>query len=181
VRQNAVLNILGHILDRIVNGMFAFAGFLLLFAMIIISIGVASRYLLDRPIGWAIEIVEYSLLYIAFLTAPLVLKRGAHVRMDLIFSRLSPSVQSVLELVTSCVSTIVCLILFWFGLRVTRELFRTGYTTPTVLEVPKFLVIGIIFIGFGVLFVLFLVRTYNLFESRKASGREKEGSDKQRH
>jgi TRAP-type C4-dicarboxylate transport system permease small subunit len=164
-----------NILDQTINVMFGFAGVLLLLAMIIISVGVASRYLLGRPIGWAIEIVEYSLLYIAFLTAPLVLRRGGHVRMDLIFNRLSPRLQSTLNLITSTLSTIVCFILFWFGARVTGDLFRTGYTTPTVLEVPKFVVIGIIFIGFGILFVLFLIRTYNLLSNWKAprSGKER--------
>jgi TRAP-type C4-dicarboxylate transport system permease small subunit len=164
-----------NILDQTINVMFGFAGVLLLLAMIIISVGVASRYLLGRPIGWAIEIVEYSLLYIAFLTAPLVLRRGAHVRMDLIFNRLSPRLQSTLNLITSTLSTIVCFILFWFGARVTGDLFRTGYTTPTVLEVPKFVVIGIIFIGFGILFVLFSIRTYNLLSNWKVprSGKER--------
>jgi TRAP-type C4-dicarboxylate transport system permease small subunit len=157
-------------LDRILSAMFAFAGILLLFAMIIISVGVASRYLFDRPIGWAIEVVEYSLLYIAFLTAPLVLRKGAHVRMDLIFSRLGPRLQKILDLITSTLSTIVCFILFWFGVRVTWDLFRTGYTTPTVLEVPKFMVIAIIFVGFGILFILFLIRTYNIFSNWKAPG-----------
>jgi TRAP-type C4-dicarboxylate transport system permease small subunit len=175
VRQEVLWSTLRTILDRTLNAMFVFAGVLLLFAMVIISIGVASRYLFDRPIGWAIEIVEYSLLYIAFLTAPLVLKRGAHVRMDLIFSRLSPGLQSTLNLITSSVSTIVCFILFWFGVRVTRDLYRTGYTTPTVLEIPKFIVIAIICIGFGVLFLLFLIRTYNLLSSSKVSRSEKEG------
>jgi TRAP-type C4-dicarboxylate transport system permease small subunit len=165
-----------NILDRTINVMFGFAGVLLLLAMIIISVGVASRYLLGRPIGWAIEIVEYSLLYIAFLTAPLVLKKGAHVRMDLIFNRLNPRLQSTLNLITSTLSTIVCFILFWFGMRVTRDLLRTGYTTPTILEAPKFIVIGIIFIGFGILFILFLIRTHNLLSNWKAPRSGKEGS-----
>ena len=168
-----ILETIRNILDRATTVMFVFAGALLLFAMLIISIGVASRYLLGRPIGWAIETVEYSLVYIAFLTAPFVLKKGAHVRMDLIFNRLSPGFQYTLNLITSIVSTIVCLILFWFGGRVTAELFRTGYTTPTLLEIPKFIVVAIIFVGFGLLFLLFLIRTYDSFS--KASRSEKKG------
>ena len=159
---------LSNILDRTINVMFILAGILLLFAMLIISIGVASRYLFDRPIGWAIEIVEYSLVYIAFFTAPMVLKRGAHVRMDLIFNRLGPRLQSTLNLITSSISTIICFILFWFGVRVANELFQTHYTTPTVLEVPKFIIIVSVFIGFAVLFLQFMIRTYNLLSSRRA-------------
>jgi C4-dicarboxylate transporter DctQ subunit len=166
---------LSNILDRTINVMFILAGILLLFAMLIISIGVASRYLFDRPLGWAIEIVEYSLVYIAFFTAPMVLKRGAHVKMDLIFNRLSPRLQSTLNLITSSISTIVCFILFGFGVRVANELFRTHYTTPTILEVPKFIIIVGIFIGFAVLFLQFLIRTYNLLFIWKASRFEKEG------
>jgi TRAP-type C4-dicarboxylate transport system permease small subunit len=169
-----IVRILRNIFDRTMNLMYVFAGILLIYCMLSISIGVASRYLFDRPLGWVIEIVEYSLLYIAFLVAPLVLKREAHIRMDLVFDRLGPRVQFVLSIITSSISTIICFILFWFGVRVTRELFRTHYTTPTILEIPKFIVVAIIFIGSAVLFLQFLIRTFGILSSRKASQSEKE-------
>jgi TRAP-type C4-dicarboxylate transport system permease small subunit len=155
--------------------MFIFAGILLIFSMLIISIGVASRYLFNRPMAWVIEIVEFSLLYIGFLVAPWVLKKGGHVKMDLVFDMLSPKIQSVLDIITSSISTIICLILSWFGFKVTWELFRTGYTTPTVLELPKFLFTAIIFIGSGILFLQFLIRTLSLLSREGVSIGEKEG------
>ena len=164
-----------NIYDHTLHVMFIFAGILLIFSMLIISIGVTSRYLFNRPMAWVIEVVEFSLVYIGFLVAPWVLKKGGHVKMDLVFDALSPKIQSVLNIITSSISTIICFILAWFGFRVTWELFQTGYTTPTVLELPKFIFTAIIFIGSAVLFLQFLIRTLDILSTKGLPIGEKEG------
>ena len=60
--------------DRIIVLMSIVAGILLVFAMLIISGAVFSRYFLNRPIGWVIEISEYIILFITFLVAAWLLK-----------------------------------------------------------------------------------------------------------
>ena len=148
------------ILNRTLNLMVIFAGVLLIFSMLSISAAVASRYLFNSPMGWVTEISEYILVYITFLVAAWVLKQEGHVKMDLVFNRLSPRTQSMLNTITSGISAIVCFILFWYGVRVTWELFKTRYFTPTILELPKFVIVAIIFIGSLLLCLQFLNRTF---------------------
>jgi len=155
-----IIRKLNNIFNRTIDLLAIFAGILLIFSMLIICIAIASRYLVGRPMGWVIEITEYSLLYITFLVAAWVLKREGHVKMDLVFSRLSPRTQVLFNMITSGIGAIICFILFWYGVRVTWELYQTRYFTPTILELPKFVIVAIIFIGSLLLCLQFLNRTF---------------------
>lgn len=163
--------------DRIIVLMTTVAGILLVFAMLIISGAVASRYFLGRPIGWVIEISEYIILFVTFLVAAWVLKQEGHVKMDIVLNQLNPRTQSMINVITSGISAIVCFILTWYGAKVTWELFQTGYFTPTLLELPKFIIIAIIFIGSFLLFIQFLRRTHNNWGSWRASRGKERGSE----
>ena len=158
-----------HVFDRIINLMAIIAGILLICAMLMISGAVASRYFLGRPIGWVIEITEYIILYVTFLVAAWVLKKEGHVKMDIVLNRLPPGAQSLLNVITSAISTIVCFIIVWYGAKVTWELYQTNYFTPTLLELPKFIIIGIIPLGSLLLFIQFVRRTYNYWRNWRAS------------
>lgn len=162
--------------DRIINFMAVLAGILLLFSILSITLEVTLRYFLDRPIGWVIEISEYTLLYITFLVAAWVLKKEGHVRMDVVLNWLNPKIQSVMNMITSGISAIVCFILTWYGIKVTWELFETGYFTPTILELPKFIIIAIIFIGSVLLLIQFLRRTYGYLSIWRACRDKERGS-----
>ena len=155
-----IIRKLNNIFNRTIDLLAIFAGILLIFSMLIICIAIASRYLVGRPMGWVIEITEYSLLYITFLVAAWVLKREGHVKMDLVFSRLSPRTQVLFNMITSGIGAVICFILFWYGVRVTWELYQTRYFTPTILELPKFVIVAIIFIGSLLLCLQFLNRTF---------------------
>lgn len=160
---------LANFFDRIIDLMTVVAGILLICALLMVSGAIASRYFLGRPIGWVVEITEYIILYIAFLVAAWVLKKEEHVKMDMVLNQLNRRAQSLLNVITSAISTIVCFIIIWFGTKVARELYQTGYFTPTLLELPKFLIIGIIPLGSVLLFIQFVRRTYNYWKSWRAS------------
>jgi C4-dicarboxylate transporter DctQ subunit len=171
----SLLRRLSNFFDRFLVVMAVLAGILLIFSLLSINMEVASRYFLGRPMGWVTEISEYSLLYITFLAAAWVLKREGHVRMDIVLNYLSPRTQIMLDVFTSVISAIVCFILSWFGIKVTYELFQTAYFTPTVLELPKFIIVAIIFIGSILLLIQFLRRTSGHLSSWRAL-RDKEQS-----
>jgi TRAP-type C4-dicarboxylate transport system permease small subunit len=142
------------IFDRTLEAMAILAGILLAFAVLSVSVAVATRYFLGYPIGWVIEISTYILLYITFLVAAWVLREEGHVAVDILLLRLKPRTQSLLNT--------------WYGLRVTWDLFQTNYFTPTDLELPKWIINIIIFIGSLFLSIQFLRRTYGYLGSWRA-------------
>ncbi len=55
-----------------------------------ICIAVVFRYLLDRPLQWSDEMIGYLLVAAVMLGAAEALRRGDHIAIDLVTSRLSP-------------------------------------------------------------------------------------------
>jgi TRAP-type C4-dicarboxylate transport system permease small subunit len=151
-------------LNRIYNSIIGLgallAGLLLIFLMLSVTLDVALRYFFGHPTSWVVEIAGYSLLFIPFLVAAWVLKRDGHVTMDLLLQRLGPKTQALFNAITSFVSALICLIITWHGIRVTLYFFKLGYKTPTVLMLPKSIIISIIFIGSFFLSIQFLVKAY---------------------
>jgi C4-dicarboxylate transporter DctQ subunit len=145
--------------DHILNFLAILAGILLVCSTLIVGLGIFSRYFLTRPLPWVTELCEYMILYIAFLVAAWVLRQEGHVKMDIVLNKLRPKAQYVLNIITSIICAIASLILTWFGIKVTCELYATKAFTYTVLELPKFIIASVIFIGSLLLFFQFVRRT----------------------
>lgn len=135
----------------------------LVFLMIAVALEVVLRASVNVAVSWVPEISEYSLLFITFLGGAWVLKKDRHVIIDMVPNQLSPRAQLTLNGVTSLLCTLICPILAWYGGRVTLEAYELGYYYSTPLETPKFIVLGIIPIGFALLFIQFIRRTHGFY------------------
>ena len=142
--------------DKILNLMAIAAGGLLAFSLISVSVAVASRYFFNYPIGWVIEISSYILLYVTFLAAAWVLREGGHVTIDVVINRLQSKTQSLINFITSIINAAVCVILTYSAGKVTLDLYKTNYFTPTELELPKWIINIIIVVGSLSLFIQFI-------------------------
>lgn len=160
---------LASLFDRTLDVMAACAGILLILIMIFVSVDVAARYFFNRPTGWVTEIGSYVLLYVTFMVAAWVLRGEGHVAMDSITNFFGPKTQSLIQMVTSTVSALVCLVLAWLGAKVSWDLFQTGYFTPTMLELPKWFLTAIIFIGSFLLCIQFIRRAFASLKKWRAS------------
>ena len=163
-----IVSKLTSIFDRTLNIMLIISAILVIVTAIIVNVGIFTRTFLNLPIAWVPEISGYILLYITFLVAAWVLKEEGHVKMDMVLGYLKPKTQSMMNVVTSAISAIVSAILAWYGMKVTVDLFQSGYFTPTILELPKFIFTISIFIGSLLLFIQFIRRTLNNLENWKA-------------
>lgn len=159
------------IYDRVIDGAAFLTGILLIFLMLSVGLEVALRYFLGRPTSWVVEIAGYILLYIPFLVAAWVLRREGHVKMDLVLTRLRPKTQSLVNTITSFIGTIICFVLALSGLK--TSLYFRGYQTPTILMLPKSLIIAIIFVGSFLLFIQFIRRTCGFLRRWKTPEEEK--------
>jgi len=162
----------GSIFDRVIYGMACLSGGLIIFAMFIVCADVVFRYLLNRPIVWATEITEYTLLYIVFLGTAWVLKREAHVKMDLIVKYLPPGIQNRVDIATSILGAMVCFVITWVGADVTWSYFQRSIPSVQILRTPLFIIFAIIPIGSFFLFVQFLRKTCAHFQTRNRTSRD---------
>jgi TRAP-type C4-dicarboxylate transport system permease small subunit len=147
-------------------GLLAFLGaILVVFVMLLVAAHAGMRYFLGRPIPGVIEISEYALLYITFLVAAWVLRREGHVKMDLVLNQLEPRTQILLNIITSIISAIICLVIAWYGTIVTWDHFQVGFYYSTPLRTPAFIIVAIVPIGSFLLFIQFLNRTRGYLDS----------------
>lgn len=158
---------LSNIFDRI-NDFFALLAVIILATIALaITLEIIQRAIWGRTTAGLIELSGFGILYITFLGAAWVLRREGHVRMDILVERLPRRAQAVLNIITSLIGATACGLITFYGIKVTRFFFETGYTLTTLLEPQKWPFIIIIPIGSFLLFIQFLRRTWGFFRDWK--------------
>ena len=154
------------ILDWVID-VSAFAGaVIVLYVAGTIGLNVLMRYVFSSPLVWALPTTEFSLLYLTFLAAPVVLRREGHVRMSAITEQLGESPRLWLYVVGSFISSVVCGILTWQTFEKTFEEVQSGAVLLSGIEVPRALVTWVIPYGFTLLGLQFLRMGITAFRTR---------------
>ena len=159
-----VLARVSHFFDRLINLLAILSAILITLMVLFICFEVVTRPVVTRPMLWTIEISEYLLVYITFLATAWVLKEEGHVTMDLILTRLKPKARCTMNVITSLIGAIICLICLWYGTKVTIEYYQTGYFLSKIIDFPFFIVAAIFPVGNFLLFIQFLRRAYRYVE-----------------
>ena len=157
------------IFDRSVTLLAVIAAVLIIFILLATLAEVGSRYFLGYSIVGMVEITEFTLLFITFLGTTWLLKEEGHVKMDLVLARLKPRTQAVVNIITSIIGVIICLVVFWYGARLSWDYFQRGFFRAGLLELPEVFIVAIIPIGSFLLSIQFLRRTYGFLGKWRAS------------
>ncbi len=155
----------GLFLNKFIDNLLAFmafiAGCLLLFVTFSISYSIFSRAVgLASPV-WIVQFNEYALLWITFLGTAWVLARDKHVSIDLLTRRFSQRKKSCFRLFHGILGTIVCLVFLWYGFWTTLGQFQRGVIDVQAVDVPKYLILIIIPLGFLFLVIQFMRQFFN--------------------
>jgi C4-dicarboxylate transporter, DctQ subunit len=149
------------LIDKWLNFMAFIAGFLLLFVTFSISYTIFSRAMGFFAPVWIVQFNEYALLWITFLGTAWVLARGKHVSIDLLTGRFSQGKRYWFELFHGLLGTLICTVFLWYGFWVTLEQYQRGVIDVQAVDVPKYLILMIIPIGFFSLIIQFLRQFFN--------------------
>ena len=144
------------VFDRIIDVFVVITGITIIGLVIVVTVETLRRYFFDLTMLGIVEITEYSLVWMVFLTTAWVLRRDGHIRMDLILDRLSAKNVNRLDFVTSILGAIICLIMTYYGAKVSWNYFRDGILEMHVLHIPRSFLFSVIPLGFGMLFIQFL-------------------------
>ena len=155
------------ILDNTVDYLAYFSGALIIFIMIIVSAEVIGRKLLGTTIVWALEVSEHSILFVTFMSAAWVLKRDAHVKVDILLTRLSTIKQRLLNMATSILGAILCFSMSYWAALKSWDLFQRNVRfLDFIVPAPVAPFTAIICVGYLLLAVMFLSRAYQYWRSR---------------
>lgn len=119
---------------------------------------VVARYIFRSPTEWSLELTTYALVWCGFFGAADALKRGRHVRVDLLLERLPHSVQRGLGLCTDLLALAFCLLLLREGSRFVYQSYITEAASVSPLRVPLFIPELAVPAGGTLLALRFLVR-----------------------
>jgi TRAP-type C4-dicarboxylate transport system permease small subunit len=155
------------IIDMIMDGFAFLAGILLLLVTFFVSYSVVIRYIHLKPPIWILQYTEYALLWITFLGAAWLLRKGGHIRIDTVITRLGPKTQSIIEVIIAVLGFVVCIIIVWFGTEKTLEFYQRGILDVKAVIVPLYPLFLIIPLGGLLLLLQFGRNIYNRMKDLK--------------
>jgi TRAP-type transport system small permease protein len=147
----------------------AVAAALILLAMVaIVTADVALRSTSGGGIAWANEISEYALYIMTLLTAPWLLRRGQHVRLDLLLTLVPPRIAWLMEAAGDVLGFAVSVVLVRYGLAMTMDSWRLGAITIKNLVFPEWWLLALLPATFALLAVEFVFRFDRLLKGERA-------------
>lgn len=104
------------------------------------------------------EIIEYLFFAGVFLSAPWVLRIGAHVRVDLVISNLPPKVARALDRLLDLLGLSICLVLLWFGTVNLKFAYLFNSLQMKYYHVPEWWLLSVFVVSLSLLVLEFACR-----------------------
>ena len=127
--------------------------YLMILVVLIVLYEVSMRYLFQRPTVWASEAMVFTCGIVYVLGAAWTLQNNRHVKIDMVWEKLSPRMRRIVDSCTFCFFALYMLLMLWEGSRFALESLQITETTGTPWDPPVY-PIKIAFVA-G-LFMLFL-------------------------
>jgi C4-dicarboxylate transporter DctM subunit len=166
----------GSFYDRIIVGSGLLGGGLIVLNGLFVTYEVLMRYLFNSPTVWVMEISIYVTLASTFLSLAYALRQKAHVKVDFITNYLSGRTLILLEIFTSLLAILFCLILGWEGVKMAFTAYQNWEVSPSVLRVPVFIPQIFIPLGTILLTLEFIRLLIHLFKELPTAQKPGEGS-----
>ena len=126
---------------RLLSGL-ALLGCAVLFGMmLVICVDVLLRNVRLIPgvysVPWANEVTEYALYLITLLTAPWLLRRGQHIRVDVVLRVIPPRIAWYCEWLCDAAALVVCLLIAWAAWKATLSSLKINAMVIKTLSIPE--------------------------------------------
>jgi TRAP-type C4-dicarboxylate transport system permease small subunit len=161
------MNRLSTLFGRLFDALAAIAALILLAMVVIVTADVLLRNITNGGISWANEVTEYALYMITLLTAPWLLRRGQHVRLDIILTVVPARVAWLMEAVGDGLGFLVSVVLVRYGAGMTYDSARLGAITIKNLVFPEWWLLAPLPIAFALLAIEFVFRFQRLMAGER--------------
>ena len=143
---------------KLLDALAIVAALTLLAMVVLVSADIVLRNLTRTGFPWANEISEYSLYVMTLLTAPWLLRRGQHVRIDLVLTLVSARAAFVMEAVADTLGFAVCLVMMRYSIKIVIDSAALGSITIKNLVFPEWWLLAPLPICFALLAAEFVFR-----------------------
>jgi len=119
-------------------------------------------------LAWSNEISEAMLYLVTMLTAPWLLRRGQHIRVDILLRMVPKRVGWVFEWVTDTVGLACCLVIAFYGARAALASYKAGSMSIKTLITPEWWLLSVLPVAFLALSLEMLFRMRRLALAERA-------------
>jgi len=119
------------LIDRIIDGIMAG---ILAASVVIAFVAVIFRYVLNSALSWSFEVSLILLTYLTFIGSYAALRRGAHLKVDVIANMLGPVPRLIVFVLAQVVILGVSVVMVIWG---TEQALKFTSQTTTILEMPR--------------------------------------------
>lgn len=156
---------------RLLAGL-ALAGCGVLFLMmLVICVDVLLRNVRIVPgmlgVPWANEVTEYALYLITMLTAPWLLRRGLHIRVDVLLRAIPRRLAWYCEWLVDAIALVCCVTIAFYGVKAVLSSHAIGGMVIKVLSVPEWWLLAALPATFALLAIEVLFRMQRLFAGER--------------
>ena len=147
---------------KLLNALAVVAALTLLAMVVMVTADIVLRNLTRSGFPWANEVSEYALYVITLLTAPWLLRRGQHVRIDLVLTLVPARLAWLMEALSDVFGFAVCLVMMRYGLKMTIDSAVLGSITIKNLVFPEWWLLAPLPICFALVALEFTFRFHRL-------------------
>jgi len=119
-------------------------------------------------LAWSAQISEAMLFLVTLLTAPWLLRRGQHIRVDIVLRAVPPRVGWLFEWAVDILGLACCAIIFWYSARAAFASFKAGSLSINTLVTPEWWLLSVLPIAFACLTLEMLFRMRRLWFAPRA-------------
>lgn len=142
------------------------AGLLILVTSFIVTYEVFMRGLFNAPTEWSIEISVYLIMASGFLGLAPALAGNNHIAVDLVTSKLSPKMNRPLQIATSVIGLVFCLILTIASADMVMVSYEINSLSTSTLRIPLYIPQAAIPIGSALIVLEFMRQLLGGFVTR---------------
>ncbi|MGL5167485.1 MAG: TRAP transporter large permease subunit [Afipia sp.] len=131
------------------------AALLVVAEIVILFVGVVSRYVFHRPLIWSDELASILFLWLAMFGAVVAFRRSEHMRMTAVVAKCQPATRAFLDVAGTCAALAFLLMIIWPSYEYAYE--ESFITTPA-LEISNTWRAAALPIGVGLMVLFALLR-----------------------
>src|SRR5256714_11157543 len=157
---------------RLFGTLAVIAAVTLLAMVTLVTADIILRNAIGIGFAWSNEVTEYALYLITLLTAPWLLRRGQHVRIDMMLVIVPPQLAWMCEAAADVIGLAASLVLLWYGTVMTAQSARLGSLTIKNLIFPEWSLLAPLPACFALLALEFVMRFHRLMAAPRTRRHE---------
>jgi TRAP-type C4-dicarboxylate transport system permease small subunit len=163
---------LAKIYGRILEGCGLVAA-LLVFAMTALIVAdVILRNRFNVTIPASVELTEYAMFFASAFAAPWLLRRGQHIRIDIVIARVPPAAGWVMEILCDLIGLALSLLMSWYSIAMVLRSWRGDTLVVKNLIFPEWYILWPLPVMFVLLAIEFVFRLRRVLGGPHVARRE---------